>query len=364
MIRKVARLALVLFALGSGSLPGTAQAQALQDFDDGFGLWKASPQRVGRSKNPGWKVVSNAGEKAARNSPTGSKVTYYWKMSQVFDLTDLDEPTLELKHDFRGHKYSYFRVQVGDADARRLADFTTLHEETASTGVQTLELDLSEYAGTEVKIRLLLRKPGGVVEKKIGLYVHRLELTARTTVTIEDCLAYDRGLYLHWTDEDRDCQNTRNESLVGAATGEVDFLDAEECRVGDGLWEDPYTGLSFDNPIYMDIDHMVPLKEAHESGAWAWTKEERRAFSNQLSPVGQLFPVQASANRQKGAKDPGEWLPSNQDWWEDYARAWIDVKNDWGLTADSVELAALEEILGEDLTVEYPLEAYEVTCNQ
>jgi hypothetical protein len=357
MLRIVALIGLMMMGcLG-------AEAQALQDFDDGFGLWKISPQKVGRSSNPGWKTVSNSGEKAARNYPTGSKVTYYWKLSQVFDLSELESPSLEIKYDYRGHTYSYFRVQVGGADASRLADFTTLHEDTESTGVTTMELDLSEYEGEIVQIRMLLRKPSNTVEKKIGLYVHKLELKAHIPVTIEDCEPYDRDLYYHWSDEDSDCQDTRQESLLEWAVDPVVFLDETACRVASSTWEDPYTALIFEEPIYMDVDHMVPLKEAHQSGGWAWDADTRRDYANHLESTDHLIPVQASANRQKGARDPAEWLPSNPDFIEEYARLWIEVKLAWDLKADAVELATLQDILGDDDTVVYPEEAPVVSCS-
>jgi len=354
-------LALVAAALMSLDA-NSALAQASEHFDDSFGMWQGSPRRVGRSKNPGWKRVSNAGEQAARNSPTGSKVTYYWKLRQVFDLSGLQDPMLTIKFDFRGHDYSYFRVQIGDEDARRLADFTTLHEESESTGVQTLDIDLSAYVGSSHKVQLLLRKPSGVVERRIGLYVHRIELSAQQPVTIEDCVPYDRDLFSHWRDLDSDCQDARQESLIESASSTVTYLDSNECRVLSGQWQGPYTALSFDNPLFLDIDHMVPLKEAYESGAWAWSADQRREFANELEPTGQLWAVQASANRQKGARDPAEWLPSNTSFLNEYARAWIDVKVRWGLTIDNAEKAALVGILGDEPGLVWPADGAEVSC--
>jgi len=341
-----------------------AQAQIIQDFSQGTGLWKVSPQKIGRSKVPGWRIVKRGGGKALRNSVTGSRATYYWKLSQVFDLRDLESPKFALKYDFRGHGYTGMSVQIGDVKARRKADFITLYAQSEARGVERIELDLAEYAGQMKKIRVVLRKPRGTVEKKIGLYVHRLELVSENTVDIPECRPYQRRMYRHWTDEDRDCQNTRQESLIGSATGALTYLDKGQCRVFAGDWSDPYTGLVFDNPLYLDIDHMVPLKEAHESGAWAWDADERRAFANELSPDGQLFAVQASANRKKGAKDPAEWMPSNEAFHVEYARAWINVKLRWNLTADANELYALRQILGDDPDVQYPDEEPEVNCNQ
>ena len=50
-------------------------------------------------------------------------------------------------------------------------------------------------------------------------------------------------------------------------------------------------------------------------------------------------------NRQKGASDVNEWLPPNQAYQTEYAEAWVAVTLKWGLTADLVEIAALQVIL-------------------
>jgi hypothetical protein len=355
------QLLCALVLLGTG---GTVHAQDIQDFSQGVGLWKSSPQKIGRSKVPGWKIVKRRGGKAIRNSVTSSRATYYWKLTRVFNLRDVEEPKLVMTFDFRGHGYSGMMVQIGDAKARRKRDFTTLYRHDAATGVERIELDLAEYAGAVRTLRVVLRKPRGVVEKKIGLYVHSLGVITENTIFAPECAPYNRRMYRHWTDEDRDCQDTRQESLIAGAKGVVTYLDKSQCRLFAGSWTDPYTGLRFDNPLHLDVDHMVPLKEAHDSGAWAWDAEERRQFANQLVPAGQLFVVQAAANRKKGAKDPAEWLPPNEDFHAEYARVWISVKLQWNLTADASELAALRAILGDDPDIVYPDEAPEVNCRQ
>ena len=66
-------------------------------------------------------------------------------------------------------------------------------------------------------------------------------------------------------------------------------------------------------------------------------------------------------SRQKGAKDPAEWMPPNKAYQEEYARAWVSVKLRWGLTADKIELAALRALLGDQ--VDLPKEAEEMDCS-
>jgi len=119
---------------------------------------------------------------------------------------------------------------------------------------------------------------------------------------------YDRDLYDHWIDEDQDCMNTRHELLEELSTGRV-TRSGDGCYVIRGRWNDPYTGNIYMTARDMDVDHMVPLAWAHCRGAHSWGAEKRRRFAN--DPVN-LFAVQASANRSKGARGPLEWMPPNE----------------------------------------------------
>lgn len=44
-----------------------------------------------------------------------------------------------------------------------------------------------------------------------------------------------------------------------------------------------YTGQTFIDPSRLDIDHFIPLSEAHQSGADVWTAAQREAFANDLT---------------------------------------------------------------------------------
>ena len=78
-------------------------------------------------------------------------------------------------------------------------------------------------------------------------------------------------------------------------------------------------------------------KRAHQFGAANWSKERKRAYANDLDDPDTLIAVDRRLNRQKGAKDPAEWLPPNQAYQAEYARAWVAVKLKWGLTADPAD---------------------------
>jgi hypothetical protein len=154
---------------------------------------------------------------------------------------------------------------------------------------------------------------------------------------------YNRKLYRHWIDADGDCQNTRQEVLIDESVEPV-ALDSKGCKVLSGRWYDPYTGEAFTNPRELDIDHLVPLAEAHRSGANSWDAEKRKAFANDLTDPRSLIAVKASANRSKSDRDPAGWLPVNDAYRCEYVAAWIAVKERWGLEMDAEEKATIHWI--------------------
>ena len=73
-----------------------------------------------------------------------------------------------------------------------------------------------------------------------------------------------------------------------------------------GRWISPFTGQVIQNASNIDIDHVVPLAWSWPRGAGQWTREKREQFANDSM---NLWPVELSLNRSKGAKGPNEWLP-------------------------------------------------------
>jgi hypothetical protein len=157
--------------------------------------------------------------------------------------------------------------------------------------------------------------------------------------------AYDRGDWPHWRDADKDCQNTRAEVLIDESATATAFADGKDCRVVAGTWLDPYTGESFSDASELDVDHVVPLKNAHLSGGWAWTRDMRATFANDLVDGGHLMAVKASANRQKGAKGPDEWRPPLLSYHCDYASHWVHIKWRYFLDVTVAERDALTHML-------------------
>ena len=146
---------------------------------------------------------------------------------------------------------------------------------------------------------------GGRLPKGQTLAVSELPASATGVVAAP---AYERAAFGHgWADDDGDCLNTRHELLVKLSTALV-TRDGNPCTVTRGRWLDPYTDRVFHDARQLDIDHLVPLKWAWEHGAAQWSPEKRQAFANDEA---NLFAVQASVNREKGARGPLDWLPPN-----------------------------------------------------
>ena len=180
----------------------------------------------------------------------------------------------------------------------------------------------------------------------LSLLIASALLTTPLLADSSGCPAYDRKAWKHWVDEDKDCQNARHEVLVAESTEPVGFKTSKGCRVVSGSWNDPYSGKTITDASQLDIDHLVPLKEAHESGGHAWDLYRKRDYANDLTDPNTLIAVDKALNRQKGAGDPAEWLPPNKAYQAEYAQAWVAVKLKWELTSDAEEIAVLKSLLG------------------
>ena len=147
----------------------------------------------------------------------------------------------------------------------------------------------------------------------------------------------------NWSDEDRDCHDTRAEVLLEEATSTVSFRP-NGCTVDRGGWTDPWNGTSSPLASAFQIDHTVPLANAWVAGAWAWSDEKRRRFSNDLGDPDALVALEGSNNTTKGDKTPDRWKPELQASWCRYAAAWSRIKGAWSLTVTEAERAALADM--------------------
>jgi hypothetical protein len=127
------------------------------------------------------------------------------------------------------------------------------------------------------------------------------------TVAADQLSGYERSLFKHWIDADKDRCDTRKEVLIQEAV-ELPKL-GRGCVLNGGQWISSYDALATTDYSTLDIDHMIPLAEAWRSGAWKWSPAQREAFANDLTDSRVLIAVTASLNRQKGDQDPSTWLP-------------------------------------------------------
>jgi hypothetical protein len=161
------------------------------------------------------------------------------------------------------------------------------------------------------------------------------------TVSQDQLTGYNRSLFKHWIDADKDGCDTRAEVLIEEAI--VKPKVGKKCVLTGGKWRSEYDGRTTSKASDLDIDHVVPLAEAWRSGAWAWTPTQRQAFANDLSESGALVAVSLGQNRSKGDKDVSDWLPSKGVC--GYVYNWITVKIKYSLTADSKEMSTLDSYI-------------------
>ena len=146
---------------------------------------------------------------------------------------------------------------------------------------------------------------------------------------------YDRDLFADWYDADRDGCNTRKEVLIAESLDPVQI--GSGCSISGGRWFSIYDNVETTDSSKFDIDHMVPLSEAWDSGAWNWNADQRKHFANDLDQPFFLIAVTASSNRSKGDRDPAQWMPPNASYHCTYVRIWIEIKRAWDLSVDQAE---------------------------
>lgn len=164
---------------------------------------------------------------------------------------------------------------------------------------------------------------------------------ASLVVAPEVRTGYVRDKFRHWIDADDDGCDARDEVLIAESKSAVTV--GASCRLTGGEWVSAYDDVRVSDPRDLDIDHMVPLAEAWDSGARTWTAAQRQAFANDLGDPRSLIAVTASSNRSKSDQDPSTWLPEVHVC--QYVRNWIAVKVRWRLSVDQAEKAALRSAL-------------------
>ncbi|MFJ8697601.1 HNH endonuclease family protein [Streptomyces roseolilacinus] len=179
---------------------------------------------------------------------------------------------------------------------------------------------------------------------------------ASLPVAVESRDGYSRTAFKHWNSgaNAADGCSTRNEVLLAEAVIRPVVLAG--CKLEGGQWHSYYDNRDITSASGLDIDHMVPLAEAWDSGASQWTAKRREAYANDLGADASLVAVSAASNRSKADQDPTQWLPPHAAGATcQYITEWTATKKRWSLTADTTEQKVLTQLAAAcpDATVTY-----------
>jgi hypothetical protein len=158
---------------------------------------------------------------------------------------------------------------------------------------------------------------------------------------------YSREQFPHWKDPDKNGCDTRNDILKRDLT-KVSFKSGtNNCKVISGSLLDPYSNklISFDlskSASNIDIDHIVALSNAWQTGAFQITPTQRTNFAN--DPLN-LLAVDAKLNRQKGDGDAATWLPPYKSYRCTYVARQVMIKVKYKLWVTPPEKAAISKLL-------------------
>jgi len=169
---------------------------------------------------------------------------------------------------------------------------------------------------------------GELVKLRLNQAIDKLPVASETR------RGYEREKFVHWVDGDGDCQDTRDEVLAAES-----LVKVTGCDIQRGKWRSYYDGATTRSSTGFDIDHLVPLAEAWDSGAKRWNEPTRQRFANDLNDSRSLVAVTASSNRSKSDRDPSEWMPALGKCV--YIRQWVAVKIRWRLKVNRPEKQAL-----------------------
>ncbi len=155
---------------------------------------------------------------------------------------------------------------------------------------------------------------------------------------------YNRSYHFGtWIQDPREksCLNTRQRILYSASTVEPQFKE-DRCVVDRGEWYDQYTGTTFRRAMDIQVDHVVPLKNAFISGAWRWSKRQRCVYTNFLGNDFHLLPVSGLENMRKSDRTPANYLPPREGYRCEYLKNWLMIKLVWKLAINPTEAEAIE----------------------
>jgi len=194
--------------------------------------------------------------------------------------------------------------------------------------------------------------------KKIGLVIIGLLLalstsqahaTGKSFTTVQKAIeslkvadesrtGYVRTKFKHWVGVGNGC-DSRKAVIIAEAI--IKPVVEKGCVIKGGEWLSIYDNAKVIEAGKLDVDHMVPLAEAWDSGASAWDDLKREKYANDQTDPRHLIAVTGSSNRSKSDQDPADWLPTNKAYVCEYIANWVEIKVRWSLSIDLKEKVSL-----------------------
>jgi hypothetical protein len=156
---------------------------------------------------------------------------------------------------------------------------------------------------------------------------------------------YSRAQFPHWSDLDRNGCDSRNETLKRDLTQLVFKAGTRDCKVLAGVLQDPFSNKNLvftSKKSTIDIDHVVSLANAWQTGAAYFDKSKRMELAN--DPLN-LIATDAKLNRQKGDGDAATWLPPYKPYRCEYVARQIAIKAKYSLWVTAPEQDAMRVVL-------------------
>lgn len=151
-----------------------------------------------------------------------------------------------------------------------------------------------------------------------------------------------------WADVNRNGCDTRNDILKRDLTNLIFRSGTRECVIDSGTLVDPYSGTTINfvkgvkSSMEVQIDHVVALSNAWQTGAFKLTLAKRTEFANDPE---NLLAIQGRLNSQKGDGDAATWLPPLKSYRCTYVSKQIAIKAKYGLWVTAPEKTAMKNIL-------------------
>jgi hypothetical protein len=159
---------------------------------------------------------------------------------------------------------------------------------------------------------------------------------------------YSRGQFgPAWSDVDHNGCDTRNDMLRRDLTDVTTKPGTRDCVITSGKLADKYTGKTItftrgENSADVQIDHIIPLSLAWQTGAQQISAAQRLQLAN--DPLN-LMSADGPANQQKSDSSADAWLPANKAFRCEYVARQTAVKAKYKLWMTRPEHDAIAGIL-------------------